>query len=298
MPLDPGARLGLMSNIESAQTAGPACWLCGYESRLDDRYGSVSFFRCCGCGFLFAPERSISELHALYTDEYFEGYPGGEDYSADYEQRRCEALSRLTWVSSQVASGRLMEIGAADGTFLNEAHRAGFDVFGVEPAPGIARRAYDLFGLDIVTGFIESVEFPEEPFDVVCAWHVLEHIREPQPAFERLRSQVRNDGWLFLEIPNIESMQAKRAGTNWFHLDPENHVGFYTPEQLSAFLDSAGFALMETVSVSPHSFLQPRVARRPAALAHRAVETVRSRAWQGRPHPYKHELLRAVARPI
>jgi SAM-dependent methyltransferase len=287
-----------MHDTESAQTGRADCWLCGGMSMPDDWYGQVSLYRCADCGFLFAPERSTEELHELYTDDYFEDYSHGESYTADEAQRRYEARQRLEWMGGFTRPGRLMEIGAAAGIFLDEATNVGYDVFGIEPAPGLAEIARSRFGVDVAVGFIETATIPPEPFDVVCAWHVLEHIREPQPALVRLREILKDDGLLFLEIPNIESYRARRLGPDWFHLDPKNHVGFYTIDHLRELLGQARFALVETMSVSGLSYLRPRLALQPSNMAFRAVETVRSRALQGRPHPHKHELMRAVARPV
>lgn len=287
-----------MHDTESAQTGQTVCWLCGGISQLDDWYGRVSLYRCADCGFLFAPERSTEELHELYTDEYFAEFSHGESYTADEPQRRYEAQQRLEWMGDFTRPGRLMEIGAAAGIFLDEARKVGYDVFGIEPATGLAQSARSQFGVDVAAGFIETAAIPSEPFDVVCAWHVLEHIRAPKPALLRLRESLRDGGLLFLEIPNIASDQAVRHGPDWFHLDPTNHVGFYTTDQLREVLRQAGFALTETMSVSGLSYLRPRLALQPAALAFRALSTVRSRALQGRPHPHKHELMRAVARPV
>jgi 2-polyprenyl-3-methyl-5-hydroxy-6-metoxy-1,4-benzoquinol methylase len=287
-----------MSDTESAQAGHTVCWLCGGASQPDDRYGSVSLYRFADCGFLFAPERSTEELHELYTDEYFEDFSHGESYTADEGQRRYEAQQRLKWMSAVTKPGRLMEIGAAYGIFLDEARKAGYEVFGIEPATGLAQMACTRFGVDVAAGFIETATIPSEPFDAVCAWHVLEHIRQPRSALLRLREALRDEGYLFLEIPNIESDQARRHGPDWFHLDPANHVGFYTTDQLREVLRQAGFELLATTSVTGLSYLRPRLALRPSHVALRARETVRSRALQGRPHPDKHELMRAVARPV
>ena len=287
-----------MNDSGTAQTTRASCWLCGADAALDERYRSAALYRCGACGFLFAPERSTTELHELYTDDYFDDYTRGEAYTVDQAQRRFEANLRISWVSGHVAGGRLMEVGAANGTFLRAARDAGFDVFGIEPAPGLAQRARELSGAEVATGFIEDAELPDEPFDAICAWHVLEHIPKPQPSLQRLRRVVRDDGWLFLEIPNITSVRAQRKGTDWLPLDPENHVGFYTPEQLADVLGQAGFELQEAHSVSALSYYRPRLALRPSALALRAYDTLTSRTLQSRPHPHKHELLRAVARPV
>jgi 2-polyprenyl-3-methyl-5-hydroxy-6-metoxy-1,4-benzoquinol methylase len=287
-----------MRDTESAQTGHTVCWLCGGRSQLDNRYGSVSLYRCADCGFLFAPERSTEELHELYTDEYFEEYSHGESYTADEVQRRYEARQRLNWMRGVTPFGRLMEIGAAAGIFLDEARKAGYDVFGIEPATGLAESARARFGVDVAIGFIETATIPTEPFDAICAWHVLEHIRQPMAALLRLRKSLGDGGRLFLEIPNIQSDQARRLGPGWHMLDPANHVGFYTTDQLRDVLHQAGFELIETLSVTGLSYLRPRLALRPANVALRARDTVRTRALQGRPHPYKHELMRAVARPV
>lgn len=275
-----------------------SCWLCGGDARTDEQYRSVSFYRCDSCGFLFAPERSETELHEIYTDNYFVKYAGEDSYSEDEVQRRYEARSRLSWIKGKVSKGRLMEVGAANGTFLDEARSGGFEVFGIEPAAGLAEQARTRFGVEVETGFVESATIPEEPFDVVCAWHVLEHIRQPQASLTRLREAMRPDGLLFLEIPNIESVRALRYGTRWIPLKPEAHVGFYSRKQLADVLEQSGFRLLEAFSVSALSYYRPRLAMKPWSLVIRAYDMYLSRTLQGRPHPYKHELLRAVAQPL
>lgn len=238
----------------------------------------------------------MAELHEIYSDRYFEQYPGGESYVDDESQRGFEAAKRIDWIRSYVGGGKLLEVGAADGSFVGEAERAGFEGHGVEPAPGLAERARAR-GLDVRTGFIESVELPAAEYDVVCAWHVLEHITQPHASIRRLREVISDDGFLFLETPNIESVRAKRDGPAWFHLDPENHVGLYSPDQLERLLRDCGFELVDASTLSGFYFLRPGRAVRPAELAARAIETIREQALPSRPHPWKHELLRAVARP-
>lgn len=284
-----------MSEVTEKNVA--TCWLCGGEARVDEQYRAVELYRCERCGFLFAPGRSADELQEIYTDEYFEQYPGGESYIEDETQRRYEAEQRLNWVEQFVPGGRMLEIGAANGLFLASARDRGFEVYGIEPAAGLAARARELFDVNVQAGFVETAALPDDPFDVVCAWHVLEHLHKPQDALQRLRGALKSDGYLFLEIPNIESVRAKRHGTNWFHLDPENHVAFYDREQLRTVLEQSGFALETAFSVSALSYLRPRLALRPVSLALRAYDTVTTTSRQGKPHPYKHELLRAIARP-
>ncbi|MBK5230386.1 MAG: class I SAM-dependent methyltransferase [Thermoleophilia bacterium] len=274
-----------------------SCWLCDGAAALDETYRSIPLYRCGNCGFLFAPQRDVEELHGLYNDSYFEQYPGGEAYDADEQQRKHEAKLRLDWIREYVQGGRLLEVGATNGAFLDEMRSAGFEVCGVEPAPGPAAFARVQRQLDVRTGFIEDVDLPEEKFDIVCAWHVLEHITKPHGSITRLREVVNDNGLLFLEIPNIESVKASRQTTAWFNLDPRHHVAFYDRVQLGKLLGDCGFELVGTASISGFSYMRAGRAARPGQLAARALETVQTRTIPGRLHPWKHELLRAVARP-
>lgn len=273
------------------------CWICGGDAPIDEDYLPVSLHRCSQCGFVFAPDRSTGELHELYSDEYFDDFHGEGSY-LDESQRRYEAKRRIDWVTQHVQSGRLLEIGAAHGVFLDEARRRGFEVTGVEPAPSYADLAREHFDIDVRAGFVENVELPPEPFDVVCAWHVLEHIPDPLPALRRLRSALASDGWMFIEIPNIESPRARQQKAEWIHLDPANHVAFYNPQQLSAVLEKAGFELTDHHTVTPISYYRPRLALMPGPLAMRIRDTIVTRSLQGAPHPSKHEFIRAIARPL
>lgn len=236
------------------------------------------------------------ELQELYTDEYFDNY-GGESYD-DEQLRRFEARLRLRWISSNAGLGKLLEIGAVNGIFLDSARDFGFEVTGVEPADGYAEYARREFGLDVRSGFIETVELPDSEFDVVCAFHVFEHISGPGDALARIHSAMKPGGLLFLEFPNIESRQASKLGMDWVPLEPEFHVAFYNKSQLERLLRDNGFELLDFHTVSTFTYYPKSRLRRPGNLLARLWRTLRSGVREGAPHPDEHELVRATARRI
>jgi SAM-dependent methyltransferase len=236
------------------------------------------------------------ETHELYGDEYFEELRANVDaYGDNLADRAHEADVRLRFVRRMARSGRLLEIGVAEGHFLTQARESGFDVCGVEPAPETAA-ASRASGLPVVQGFIEDVALPEEPFNVVCAWHVLEHLVEPLRGLSRIHEALTPDGLLFAEVPNIESDLASRAGQTWPHLQPQYHVCHYGPVALRTVLYRASFDLIELSTVPIFGYYRRAVRFRPTMV----VAHVRQSAALGvipfRGHPTKHELLRVVAR--
>jgi SAM-dependent methyltransferase len=274
----------------------PACWVCGAAAARDPRYSATALVRCGACGFLFAPVASAGELKELYDAEYFDAYPGGEPYDFDEAQRRFEARRRVAFVRQHVPGGRLLEVGAASGWFLGEAKAAGFDPVGIEPAADVAAGAAQRWDVVVQGTTIEEADLPRGGFDVVVAWHALEHIAAPAGALQRLREALRPGGLLLLEVPNIASVAARRLGPAWFHLDIAHHVGHYAPATLRMLLDRTGFEPVAIDTYPPAAYLRPGRALTPRALAWQAKVLLNVRASPRSSHPWKHELLRAVAR--
>jgi 2-polyprenyl-3-methyl-5-hydroxy-6-metoxy-1,4-benzoquinol methylase len=244
---------------------------------------------------VFAPQRAAEDLKRLYDVGYFDAYPGGESYEEDPSQRAYEASRRIGLVRQYRQSGRLLEIGAAAGHFVEAAHGSGFEPTGVEPAEELAARAADRLGIPVIAGFIEEIELPRDHFEVACAWHVVEHLSEPLTALGRIRRSLRPGGHLFLEVPNIASVYARRQGLRWANMDIAHHVGHYTPSAMTALLERAGFRVLDTHTIPMRAYLRPGRAARPTEIAATVKEVAILGAFPRRPHPDKHELLRAVA---
>lgn len=74
---------------------------------------------------------------------------------------------------------------------------------------------------------------PSEPFDIVCAFEVLEHLPDDEAAVTRWRNLVRPGGWLLLSVPlGAARMGAADAGAG--------HVRRYDRDDLERVLSAAG----------------------------------------------------------
>jgi 2-polyprenyl-3-methyl-5-hydroxy-6-metoxy-1,4-benzoquinol methylase len=246
---------------------------------------------------MFQPEIPIDELRSNHDEEYFEHYSDGRSYDAQGRQRQREARIRLRWMRFHGArSGRLLEVGVARGDFLAEAQRAGFEPLGIEPEPGAAEVAKRRSGVEVMVGWAEEVELPSAAFDVVCLWHVLEHIPEPRPVLEALLASLRPGGLLFCEVPNAGGALARAQGDRWAYLDPGHHVGFFDPGSLLRAFAVSGYEgiVTETIPMLRYAPLDAstvlRKVPRRVTLAVRHGMPVIAR------HPSKQDLLRACAR--
>jgi SAM-dependent methyltransferase len=119
----------------------------------------------------------------------------------------------------------------------------GWEVHGVEVAPELAQHAREEFNLDVSTGPAEVAlpRFPNDHFDVVSMWHVLEHLFDPSWVLAEVYRILKPGGRLMLEVPNFHSLSRFILRTYWFPLELPRHLYHFTPQTLQAMLTKGGF---------------------------------------------------------
>ena len=153
-------------------------------------------------------------------DAFYQQYHGGRH---GLTTRLCDwRRTRMVKRFADTASGRLLDVGCGEGTFLLSMRSKGWSVVGVDTHPQHARES----GLTVLTSLHQAAELA--PFDCITLWHALEHFPDANEAVESIRSLIRPDGLVVLAVPNYESVQAKCFGRHWLHLDVPRHVSHFT----------------------------------------------------------------------
>lgn len=281
--------------IERPRESGARCWVCESEARPDPVIGVDGYLRCQRCGLLFQGRRAPGEAEGLYDDAYFECFAGGGGYNEDDAQRAYEAGRRLRFLRRFATSGRLLEVGSAGGHFLDQARRAGFQVWGIEPVGTMAVASASRFNLQVEQGTVEAADLGAGVLEVICASHVLEHLDKPRLALARMRMALVDEGLLVLEVPNIESLLARRRGSRWFNLQPSHHMAHYGPDSLRAALEVSGFSVLCSTTVPALEYIPLRKLVRKESLAGLGALVRASRTFSMREHAHRHEFLRVVA---
>ena len=121
---------------------------------------------------------------------------------------------------------RVLEVGAGEGAVGARLARR-YDYVGVEPDPQSRARARER-----VETVLEAL--PDESFDLVCAFEVLEHVADDRAELRAWRDRLRPDGWLLLSVPAHE----KRFGPADRRV---GHVRRYEPGGLAELVTETGF---------------------------------------------------------
>lgn len=80
-------------------------------------------------------------------------------------------------------------------------------------------------GLEIINGSITELPFPENTFDLVCAFDVIEHVEDHELAVAEMKRVAKQNGILFVTVPAFMSL--------WSHHDEVNfHFRRYTKKEI------------------------------------------------------------------
>jgi SAM-dependent methyltransferase len=230
--------------------------------------------RCRGCGLMLTvPLRSDEELMALYEASYFDEWLETRPRDGGGLQARlADHEPRAVLVSSLRPPGRLLDVGAATGLFLETARRYGWEVAAVEPNADAWRAAQEQFGFPVAAISLGNVE-RGDGFDAVCFWHSLEHHADPAAALRVARNLLRPGGLLLVECPNAGSLDRRVAGTRWDGWHLPWHTVHLTPATLEALTARSGFEVLEI----------RRALWRPLAEAGRGLRNLGQRARRREP---------------
>lgn len=145
---------------------------------------------------------------------------------------------------------RVLDVGCGRGNFVGLMAGAGHDVQGTELSDATAEHARGRFGDRINVGDLAELTFPENHFDLVVMWHVLEHVPDPVGNMRAVRRMLKPGGCVVVAVPNFASFQAVLGRSMWFHLDVPRHLYHFTPVSLGRLLGSAGFSVIRSSSFS------------------------------------------------
>lgn len=234
------------------------CNLCGsadfhvrFPSTTEDDPLQVDAFRCthpgyghhgqiveCNhCSLVYAnprwPSDAVLDAYTAVEDETYVEERAGRELTF---QRHLRDMERIIGP----ADGRaLLDVGAYIGVFVEMANAAGWSAQGVEPSYWASAEARQR-GLDVHTGTLASTHLPDESFDVVTLWDVIEHFADPAAELEQANRLLRPGGWLVVHTMDIDAPIARLMGGRWPWL-MDMHLYFFSTRTMNQMLAKHGF---------------------------------------------------------
>lgn len=247
-----------------------SCPICGskkvnffFESKDSDNLfeKKFSFLRCdsCAIGYI-QPFTSDDDINKLYPKSFYgQKHTGKSGLLYDIFKNIESSLykQRFFKINRYKQNGLLLDIGCGDGKFLKLFSDYNWQTFGVETSDSASRitgfKVKEKFEASdekqkalVYNNSLENIKFPNSFFDVVTLWHVLEHVSYPVNFLKNVSRILKDDGILFISIPNGGSQAFKFFKSKWFHFDVPRHLFFYNKDSIKKLLNSVGVEIIKT----------------------------------------------------
>jgi len=212
-----------------------------------DLPGEYTYVRCTHCELVYLNPRPTWKERQLHYPAWYPGYYNWKNTKSFFQLRAVEFGFRKRWriMARLVSSGRLLDIGCGSGDFLCWLQtRPGWQAFGVERNPGISQTAQQGGGVNVTLGDADSLAFPDETFEVVMLWTVLEHLEDPLPSLRECVRVLRHEGILVVRTVALESWGAKWFGPYWVGYDAPRIMTVFSRNTLSKMLEHAGVKII------------------------------------------------------
>lgn len=158
-------------------------------------------------------------------------------------KRTLKQKRRLVEKITGVKNGKLLDVGSGTGAFASEMKRNGWDVTGLEPDEDARKIAKESFNIEL-SDISQFYQLPDNRFDAITFWHVLEHVHDLQRYMAKLKTLLKGNGKLFIAVPNYTSGDASVHKEYWAAYDVPRHLYHFSPQSMKVLVEKHGMKLL------------------------------------------------------
>ena len=226
------------------------CVVCGAQSiRTLNVRPKLSYDVCQKCGHceLISCFKSIEKSFKFAQEKYF-----GESSLLTRELTSSlndEIVSVRRNIVGSVLSRTcdVLEVGPGSGAFLNWLSQRGHRVIAVEHSKALACILSKRLDAKIFLGEFENIDIDKESIDLFCAFHVIEHVRDPVEFLRKAIGVVRAGGYGFVATPNSESWEQRAFPFVSPNFDSA-HLRVFSQASLRRLCEKAGWSVVRVIT--------------------------------------------------
>jgi SAM-dependent methyltransferase len=213
--------------------------------------------RCNSCELVYLnPRPDVSEFETIYPLTYHAFDFSEKDFGIVHKIRsRLEAKRLLSWCEDLPIDARILDVGCGDGFHLNLLKKYGKKSWTVEGIDFDKRavKMAEKSGLKVHLGSIETLDLPENTFDLALMIQTIEHLEKPFEILAVIKSVLKKGGKLVIVTDNTDSLDFKLFKNGyWGGYHFPRHWNLFNQSSLARLAEKAGFEIADsTTQVSP-----------------------------------------------
>ena len=224
------------------------------------------------------PKPSEAELSSYYPDTNYISHTNQRKSLFDllYHAVRSVSVRRKFRLlnSFQPKEGALLDVGAGTGFFLRAAKKRGWTVTGIEPNAS-ARNLANLKALNTVFDTETLGQLPQNSFDVITLWHVLEHLPNLEDDLKTFQKLLKPNGRIVVAVPNFKSFDAGYFKDFWAAYDVPRHLWHFSQQSISKIFSEVQMNLESTHPLVMDAYYVSLLSNKLKTGSHRILNSLR-----------------------
>ena len=206
-------------------------------------------YRCPHCGLLFTWPRPDDNVIGNYykSDDYLSHNESKKGLIPFIYNRvkRVNIKNKFAIATTATKGKRMLDFGCGVGDFIFYAKQHGYEVSATDVSPNARMAAAKKLGTDIPSP--EQVfAMPNQYFDIITMWHVLEHISDLRTQIFHLDRLLAPEGRLVIALPDYLSYDAQYYQDKWAAYDVPRHLNHFDRNSLQNLFAGTQLKLIDT----------------------------------------------------
>ena len=179
------------------------CYLCK-SNKYSKRTGSVrdnsniDILECSDCGLVYLSSLNhIQDGHYEKSGMHDEPLPDIDNWLKETE---LDDRRRYDFFKEKIAKKNVLDFGCGVGGFLEMAKQSARNISGVELERAL-QSSFQERKLNVFSS-LEEVQKESLKYDIITAFHVVEHLKNPKEILKDLSQLLTENGEIIIEVPN------------------------------------------------------------------------------------------------
>lgn len=159
----------------------------------------------------------------------------------------CQYRAIYEYTNNYIQAKRVLDVGCGEGYGAHLLARQAKEIVAIDRDKKTIQQAQRRYSLPNLSFNVQNVEqlskYTPETFDVVCCFHVIEHLKEPTRLLLDIRKLLSKSGILLISTPNRKSPFRSATGIEWPYHEREYTVDEFHKLLLSSFKNVTLYAL-------------------------------------------------------
>ena len=152
--------------------------------------------------------------------------------------RKLNFYYKASFVKRLKKDQRILDFGSGEGYFLKSLLKRGYSVFGVEPIKPTPQNR--------VFFSIFEKKLKKEKFNIITAWHSLEHVYDLNKTIKTFYDLLNENGEVVVAVPNYSSFDSSYYKKYWAGFDTPRHLWHFDKNALIKSFTSKGFSFLSS----------------------------------------------------